>query len=454
MSAVATYRCNANASADAVCGGGNLVATTRQETNAGAKVDNYIDPLAAGALAWTQTADEHVASLRDSGGANPDLYRTDTTANDAGQPVLTAGTATNQGADYRDVVLAGPPPEGYWRLDAGSPWADASGNNRALTPYGSPATGAATALVRDAGAAVTFDGVNDRATAAVSIGQSAYSIEAWFRPDATNLGKGIAGRFSGGRVNLYVNGSGFLAVAHTGTSGNYLVSDVRPEVGRWYHAVATWNGGVLALFVNGRLAASRPMASAPGTGASAFEIGTYANGGAYWWTGRIDEVAAWNTALSAAEVRAHWNAGRAAADVRTALAYDREGHVVAAGGAYLENGDFEGGLEGWRPTAGTPSVYTKPAPGSDANVHWDAASPVEPTPASPSTRARASAASPRSCRGRRSGSSGGTRAPGRQPRPRSSGGTPWPTPGAPPSGPRASPTWAGPSPPGPGGPGT
>jgi RHS repeat-associated protein len=73
-----TYRCNTDSGTrPAGCTSSTALAeVTRQQTLAGAKVDNYADPLRAAEVAWTQTNDQFVQSLIGSSGANEDLYQT------------------------------------------------------------------------------------------------------------------------------------------------------------------------------------------------------------------------------------------------------------------------------------------------------------------------------------------------------------------------------------------
>lgn len=93
---------------------------TRQGTYAAARVDNIADPLTANQVAWTQTADQHFASLRDSGGGNPDLYRTTYAYNEWGRPTSTTTPRLNMRPAYAPTVLSTTQTaadlKGYWRL--------------------------------------------------------------------------------------------------------------------------------------------------------------------------------------------------------------------------------------------------------------------------------------------------------------------------------------------------
>ena len=73
---------------------------------AAAKVDNYADPLAANQLAWSQTNDQFLASLRDTGGTNPDLYRTEFAYDADHQLIDTVAPVYNATPGYADVINA------------------------------------------------------------------------------------------------------------------------------------------------------------------------------------------------------------------------------------------------------------------------------------------------------------------------------------------------------------
>ena len=122
--------------------------------------------------------------------------------------------------------------------------------------------------------------------------------------------------------------------------------------------VGTYDGASIAVYVDGDLVAQRSMTSAPTAGAAKFEIGDHHNGGAFYWTGRIDEVALYDRAISASDVRAHAIAGRGVAMAVAASAYDIEGHPTYGGTEFLVNGAFEAGTEGWTRTDATGGTYS------------------------------------------------------------------------------------------------
>ncbi|MFN0128997.1 MAG: LamG domain-containing protein [Verrucomicrobiales bacterium] len=79
----------------------------------------------------------------------------------------------------------------------------------------------------------------------------------------------------------------------------------------WSHVVAVWTGSVGRLFVNGALADATNDPSRSGTynasPTAIFSVGAYDNGQSPY-NGRVDEIAFYPTALSAAAITAHFQA--------------------------------------------------------------------------------------------------------------------------------------------------
>jgi hypothetical protein len=201
-----TLRCLAASDAVSGCTGTTeLVSVTRQGTNAGAKVDNYNDPLAASEVPWRQSADQYFASMRDSGGTNADLYREELLYGNRHEPTATSGPGWNRYASYGPTVTGSDwvKAKGYWRLDetSGIVATDNSGNGWNGTYKNGPSLGGAGALLNAVtNKAPAFDGVNQYVefTAGQKISGS-YTVEAWARPaDTTTAAMAIAGARTGG----------------------------------------------------------------------------------------------------------------------------------------------------------------------------------------------------------------------------------------------------------------
>jgi len=93
-------------------------------------------------------------------------------------------------------------------------------------------------------------------------------------------------------------------------SSNYaFASNVTIVPDTWYYVVGTAGNGVVSIYVNGELAASRPFAGSLNyADVRDMHIGAdYVLTSGRFWNGAIDEVRVWGRALSAAEVQQHYN---------------------------------------------------------------------------------------------------------------------------------------------------
>jgi hypothetical protein len=223
---------------------------------------------------------------------------------------------------YRDAVLADSP-VGYWKLDetSGSNAADSVGG-RTGTYTNGPVLGQSGALP-DAvnNKAVSLDGSNDRISVpyAAALSPATFTLEAWVKLNGTASWQEVAGSYDetspGGGYRGYwlgVNGTNWNWEIDNGTTYTLIGAPV-PAVGSWTHLVGTFDGTTGKLYANGALIASSAAAYAPNAN-SPFAIGsTYYRSSANWsdaFNGAIDEVALYNTALTATKIRTHYNTGR------------------------------------------------------------------------------------------------------------------------------------------------
>ena len=79
-----------------------------------------------------------------------------------------------------------------------------------------------------------------------------------------------------------------------------VVCDI-PSNGAWHHIVATQEGTMGTLYMDGVLRASGTL-PAIGNGAGAINLGRFNSGDHWYFTGRMDEVRIYNRALSHPEV--------------------------------------------------------------------------------------------------------------------------------------------------------
>ena len=187
---------------------------------------------------------------------------------------------------------------------------DRSGNGLNATVYG------ARLEKLDRGSALRFDGES----AFVDVGDTEalrlrdrVSLEAWVHPDRIPKGEArIVGKDYGSYVlTYYVNGKVYWYIS---SGGNNCRTDLTP--GSWHHVVGTFDGAMMALYVDGDLRDSRESkhpAIGPG---KAFRMAVARKdfGQAFapeafftaQYQGMLDEVRVYDRALTAGEVLSHF----------------------------------------------------------------------------------------------------------------------------------------------------
>ena len=161
------------------------------------------------------------------------------------------------------------------------------------------------------GNALTFNGTNasatipDHPTLDLTTGMT---LEAWVRP--TTLGNSyrtvlMKERVGGSAYSLYANGSGNdrapIAEAYT-TGYRDAVGTAQLPLGVWSHLAATYDGSVLALYVNGVQVSTLLASGSIVTSAGGLKVGGNAVWGE-WFSGLVDEVRLYNRALTATEIQ-------------------------------------------------------------------------------------------------------------------------------------------------------
>lgn len=191
---------------------------------------------------------------------------------------------------------------------------DCSGHDRPLSVMGrvNPVPGSSG---QPGAYAQFFDGVTGSAYAEQSplTGAATWSLGAWLYPtllpqteavavmngaESGGFGFGIAGGAQGGtgsRLVAYFPGVGWI-------DSGYAF----PATRQWYHVVVTRDGSTVRFYVNGVQA---PLTSAlsPATAASHFSVGSSfdlsAGAATHFFTGAIDDVAVYASALNPAQIR-------------------------------------------------------------------------------------------------------------------------------------------------------
>ena len=229
----------------------------------------------------------------------------------------TSVTVTGEGTAasvYADAVEADAPSH-YWRLgeSTGSASFDQIGFDDLQLGAG-VALGRAGALTGDTSTAIATDGTSSglAATQSAVAGPQVFSVEAWFSTTSraggkiVGFGNASSGTSSSYDRHVYMDGAGrVLFGVYPGTSMT-VSSDTGFNDGTWHHVVATLGSNGMAMYLDGRLVGSRSDATSAQAYSGYWRIGGDNSwAGAPWFDGRIDEVAVYPTALTAAQVLRH-----------------------------------------------------------------------------------------------------------------------------------------------------
>ena len=236
---------------------------------------------------------------------------------------------------YGKAVLAGGP-LGYWRLDDASPTScvlDASGHNLDGVGGGGVTAGQPGALGSNPDTALGFNG----STGYVSLGDPSalqpqqVSVEAWVNTTSTPGSLNTIVRKRGYGYDLYLNQNGKPSFNIIDSNVNvYTVTGAGSVAdGHWHYLVGTYNGSQVCLYVDGVAAGACHAAGAIYYSSDMVAIGRDGGYAGNYFTGRIDEVAIYGRALTAAEVQGHYTVGSCPAAPAPSDAY---GKAVLAGG--------------------------------------------------------------------------------------------------------------------------
>ncbi|MFD9127097.1 LamG-like jellyroll fold domain-containing protein [Kitasatospora sp. NPDC059571] len=196
---------------------------------------------------------------------------------------------------------------GSWSLDegAGTTAADQGPNHADLT-----LTGGASWAPGVSGSALHVNGQGQYAQTAGPVldTTTGYSISAWVTLDALPGNYATAVSQDGRRIeNPFYLQYGQGAFAFSTPGGNRARLPITPQLGHWYHLVGVHDAAssTIQLYVDGTLSASVPSGPADvSTGPLAIGRAKYNGQNGDFWNGSIDQVHAYDRALTAAEVSA------------------------------------------------------------------------------------------------------------------------------------------------------
>jgi PKD repeat protein len=247
----------------------------------------------------------------------------------SGATATTTQTLTVRGA-YNNAVLSTAGLIDYWRLG------ETSGTTFANSVAGAPSAsktsnilnsgatlGVAGPLTLDSNTAVSFDGSNDDADAALNLSaNSTLTIEFWMKWNTYTNNDDLAFEFTsnfnntnGGFLinpNSSTSGSRFEVALGRGTSRNSAYF-TRPSAGAWHHYAIVMSTTAAAaqqilVYVDGQPVSV--VKGSSGTGAGNFANSTLnfmsRNGSSLYGAGTLDEVALYNQALTASQISQHF----------------------------------------------------------------------------------------------------------------------------------------------------
>jgi len=159
---------------------------------------------------------------------------------------------------------------------------------------------------------VSFDGSDDYLDCGSIVSSfSALSVSAWVNADSYGSFNVVASQYTsnvGGSFFLETVGSDMWFAVSTGSGYTGLAKYTAGlSTGSWYHVCGTWDGSTTKVYINGAIGSQNGSytGSLGGSGVS-FKVGSMLAG---YWNGFIDEVAIFDSALSASDVSDIYGSG-------------------------------------------------------------------------------------------------------------------------------------------------
>lgn len=173
-----------------------------------------------------------------------------------------------------------------------------------------PLLNEAGALIGDSDRAAELDGIDDYVsvpdTSSLDLGNGPLTLEAWVKRSNADTGfMSLFNKGAGASQFAFTANRLYLAKETMGTltSATTTVTDTS-----WHHLVATKSGTVSKLYIDGVDRSGAQADQALANTAAALLLGA-TNGSSEFLAGTIDEFAAYNSVLTAAQVADHYRAG-------------------------------------------------------------------------------------------------------------------------------------------------
>jgi len=296
-----------------------------------------------------------------AGGVGTHAAFTATTSN-SGNSLATASTFT--GCDYSAAILGTGGLVNYWRLGEASGTSAADSKGTSTGSYvGSPTLNQTGAIAGDSNKAARFNGTSSTVdvpdSAALRLNGS-WSVEFWAK-GVSFPASGWPGVFkkgdaatSSGWILFYDRVSGdFQYKRNNQTNG---MPNMEIETGLYKHFVLAYDGTTLRGYENGTEVYSAAATWPSLAGAQVFQMGRADNFGNV----DLDDVAVYNTAMSAGTAQSHFRCGQRYRDVvmdtPNLQSYWRMGET-AGGVAFDTKSTYDGTYVG-PPTLGQPGALT------------------------------------------------------------------------------------------------
>lgn len=221
---------------------------------------------------------------------------------------------------YADLVEQAQP-VGFWRFDetgAGEAVADSSGSGNTGAFRGQVQTSAPGALAGDPSSAVGlvngYVEIPDSSSLSLT---GPYTLEAWVRARAGGQ-QSLVEKYQSNQCLPSRDGYGVRLVAGNKLQPFSIGGDqlrvgaasersVRQTI--WQHVASVYDGTTLRTYIDGRLQSETPLTTAPTDGSGSLKLGARGDDAGDLFEGWIDEVAVYDTALSADQVDAHYVKG-------------------------------------------------------------------------------------------------------------------------------------------------
>jgi len=153
---------------------------------------------------------------------------------------------------------------------------------------------------------ISLDGTDDNIVLATSSDfdtTSAFTISAWVNPTALTNYEHVWSRFSSSHTQFYITPSGNLTLTVDRVS--FPASTGTVSTGSWQHIAVSWQSGTgaTAFYINGSAAGTGTNTTTLSSGTTKVTIGTKATpSGSNFFNGLMDEVALFNSVLSASQI--------------------------------------------------------------------------------------------------------------------------------------------------------